>query len=161
MKLEKLRGLWYQVRDTLFLQRGDREAFWTADCHSVQFTCLVVSDSLRPHGLQHARLHCLSPTPRACPSSCPLCQWCPPTISSSIVLFSCLQSSPASQSFPMSQLFPSGGQSIGASASESVLPMTIQDWFHLGLTCLISFQSRGLSRVFSNITIQKRQFFRA
>ena len=99
-----------------------------------------MSSSLQPHGLQHARPPCPSPSPRAYSNSCPLSQWCHPTISSSLVPFSsCLQSFPASESFPMSWLFTSGGQSIGASASAPILPMTIQDWFPLGLTCLISF----------------------
>ena len=126
---------------------------------SVQFSCSVVSNSLWPHGLQHARLPCPSTTPGACSNLCPLSQWCHPTISSSVVPFSsCLQSFSASRSFPMSQFFASGGQSIGVSASASVLPMNIQDWFPLGLTSLISSQSKGLSRVFSNTTIQKHQF---
>ena len=124
------------------------------------FSHSVVSDSLQPHGLQHARLPCPSPSPRACSNSCLLSQWCHPTISSSVVpCSSCLQSFPASGSFPVSHLFTSGGQSIGVSASTSVLPMNIQDWFPLGLTDLISFQSKGLSRVFSRTTAQKRQFF--
>ena len=94
------------------------------------FSCSIVSDSLRLHGLQHARLPCPSPTPRACSNSCPSSQWCHPTFLSSVILFSsCLQSFPASGSFPMSWLFTSGGQSIGASASASVLPLTIQGWF--------------------------------
>ena len=114
------------------------------------------------HGLQHARLPCPSPTPRACSNSCPSSWWCYPTISSSVFPFSShLQSFPASGSFPMSQFFASGGQSIGVSASASVLPMNIQDWFPLGLTGLISLQSKGLSRVFSNTTVQKHQFFGA
>ena len=121
----------------------------------------VVSDPLRPHGLQLARLPCPSPSPRACSYSCPLSQWCHPTISSSVVPFSCLQSFPASGSFLMSRLCASGGQSIGASASASVLPMNIQDWFPLGLTGLISLQSKGISRVFSNTTVQRHQFFGA
>ena len=129
---------------------------------SVQFSCSVVSNSLWPHGLQHARLPCPSTTPGACSNLCPLSQWCHPTISSSVVPFSsCLQSFSASRSFPMSQFFASGGQSIGVSASASVLPMNIQDWFPLGLTSLISSQSKGLSRVFSNTTVQKHQCFRA
>ena len=108
-------------------------------------------DSLWPHGLQHSRHPCPSPFPRACSNSCRLSQWCHPTTSSSVFPFSpCLQSFPASGSFPMSQLFASGGQSIGASASASVLPMNIQDWFPLGLTGLLSLQSKGLSRVFSS-----------
>ena len=115
---------------------------------SVQFSHFVMSDSLWPHGLQHARLPCPSPTLRAYSNSCPLSQWCHPTISSSIVPFSsCLQSFPASGYIQMSQFFPSGGQSIGASASASVLPINIQDWFHLGFTGWISLQSKGLSRV--------------
>ena len=121
-----------------------------------------MSDSLWPHGQQHARLPCPSPTPRVCSDSCPSSQWCHPTISSSVVPFSsCLQSFPASGSFLMSQFFASGGQSIGASASASVLPMNTQDWFPLRWTGLISLQSKGLSRVFSNTTVQKYQFFRA
>ena len=104
-----------------------------------QFSCSVVSNFLRPHELQHASLPCPSPTPKACTNSCPLSRWCHPTISSSVVHFSSsLQSFPASRSFPMSQFFRSGGQNIGVSASASVLPMNIQDWFPLGLTGLIS-----------------------
>ena len=123
------------------------------------FSCSVLSDSLWPHGLQHARLPCPSPSPRACSSSFPLSQWCHPTISSSIIpVLSCLQSFPASGSFLMSRLL-SGGQSIRASVSASVLSVNIQDWFPLGLTGLTSLQSMGLSRVFSNTTVQKHQFF--
>ena len=119
-----------------------------------------MSDSLWPHGLQHARLHCTSLSPRVCSNSCPLSQWCHPTISSSVLPFSsCLQSFPASGSFLMSWLFASGGQSIGASATATVLPMNIQGWFPLGWTGLISLQSKRLSRVFSNTTVQKHQFF--
>ena len=126
------------------------------------FSCWVVSHSLWPHGLQHTRPPCPSPTHRACSNSCPSSRWCHPTISSSVILFSfCLQSFPASGAFPMSQFFASGGQSIGVSASASVLPMNIQDWFPLGWTSWISFQSKGLSRVFSNSTVQKHQFFSA
>ena len=118
-----------------------------------------MSDSLRPHGLQHTRLPCPSPTPGACSDSHPSSPWCYPTISSSVVPFSsCLQSFPASGSFPLNQFFASGGQSIGVSASASVLPMNIQDWFPLGLTGLTSLQSKGLSSVFSNTTVQKHQF---
>ena len=125
---------------------------------SVQFSCSVMSDSLRPHELQHSRLLCLSPTPRACSNSCPSSWWCHPTISSSVIPFSsCLQSFPESGSFPMSQFFASGGQSIGVSDSSSVLPMNIQDWFPLGVTGLITLQSKGLSMVFSNTTVQKHQ----
>ena len=127
---------------------------------SVQFSSSVVSDSLRPPGLQHTRPPCSSPTPGACSNSCPSSQWCHPTISSSVVSFSsCPQSLPASGSFPMSQLFTWGGQSIGVSALASVLPTNTQDWSPLGWTGWISLQSKGLSRVFSNTTVQKHQFF--
>ena len=127
---------------------------------SVQLSYSVMSDSLWPHGLQHNRPPSPSPAPRVYSNSCPLRWWCPPTISSSVVLFSsCLQSFPASQSFPMSQFFPSGGQSTGVSASASVLPANTQNWFPLGWTGWISLQSKGLSRVFSNINVQKHQFF--
>ena len=123
---------------------------------SVQFSRV----SLWPHGLQHARPPCPSPTSGVYSNSCPSSWWCHPTISSSVVPFSsCPQSFPASGSFQMSQLFASCGQSIRASASTSVLPMNIQDWFSLGWTGWISFQSNGLSRVFSNTTVQKHQFF--
>ena len=114
------------------------------------FTFSVVSDSLWPHGLQHIRLSCPSPSPRVCSNSCPLSHWYHPSISSSVIPFSCLQSSPASGSFPMSQIFEPGGQNVGASALTSVLPVNIQDWFPLGLTGFISLQPKGLSRVFSN-----------
>ena len=118
--------------------------------------------TLRPHGLQHAKPPCPSPTPRVYPNSCPLSRWCHPAISSSVVLFSsCPQSLPASGSFPVSQLFTSGGQSIGVSASASALPVNTQDWSPLGWTGWISLQSKGLSRVFSNTTVQKHQFFSA
>ena len=126
--------------------------------NSVQFSCLVVSDSLRPRELQHARLPCPPPCPVICSSSCPLSQWCYLTFSSSAALFFCLQSFPASGSFLMSQPFTSGGQNIGASALASFFPMSVQDWFPLGLTGLILL-SKGLSRVFSNSTIRKHQFF--
>ena len=137
----------------------------------VQFSCSVMSDSLWPHGLQHnsflfynkispGNLPCPSPTPGPCSNSCPSSQWSHPTISSSVIPFSCLQSFPESESFPMSQLFASGSQSIGAPASTSVLPTNIQDWFPLGLTGFISLQSKELSRVFSNTTVQNHQLFR-
>ena len=127
-----------------------------------QFSCSVISDSLWPHGLQHTRLPCPSPTPRAYSNSCPSHQWCHPTISSSVIPFSsCLQSFPASGSFPMSQFSTSGGQSVAVSASASVLPMNTRDWSPLGWTGWISLQSKGLSREFSNITVQKHQFFSA
>ena len=119
-----------------------------------------MSDSLWPHGLQNARLPCPSPTPGIYSNSCPLSQWCHPTTSSSVIPFSsCIQSFPASGSFPMSQFFTSGGKSIGASALASVLPMNIQGWFLLEFTGLISLQSKGLSRVFSSTTVRKHQFF--
>ena len=142
---------------------------WGAWCHSLSFETFsfsnsvqpsrsVVSNSLWPHGLQHARPRCSSTTPRVYSNSCPLSHH--PTISSSIVPFSShLQSFPASGSFQMSQFFTSGGQTIGVSASTSVLPMNIQDWFPLGWTGWISLQSKELSRVFSNTTVQKHQFF--
>ena len=126
---------------------------------SVQFSCSVVSDSLRPHESQHARPPCPSPTPEVHSNSCPLSQWCHPAISSSAVPFSSFpQSLPASESFPMSQLFAWGGQSIGVSALASVLPVNTQDW---SPSEWISLQSKGLSRVFSNTTVQKHQFFGA
>ena len=122
--------------------------------NSIKFSHSVVSDSLRPQGLQHARPSCPSPTPGAYSNSCPLSRWCHPTISSSVVPFSHLQSFAASESFPKNQFFTSGGQRIGVSASASVFPMNIQDWFSLGLTDWISLQYKGLSRVFSNTTVQ-------
>ena len=129
---------------------------------SVQFSCSVMSDYLYSYGLQHSRLPCPSPTPGAYSNSCPSSRWCHPTISSSVIPFSsCLQSFPASVSFPMGQFFASDGQSIGVSASALVLPMNIQDWFYFGLTGLISLQSKGLPQVFSNTTVQKDQFFSA
>ena len=132
------------------------------DFSSVQFSHSVMSDSLQPHKLQHARPPCPSPTPGIYSNSCPSSQWCHPANSSSVIpLSSCPQSLPSSGSFLMSQLFAWGGQSIGVSASAPVLPMNTQDWFPLGWTGWISFQSKGLSRVFSNTTVQKHQFFGA
>ena len=126
------------------------------------FSHSVVSNSLWPHELQHARPPCPSRAPGACSNSCPLSGWWHPTISSSVIPFSsCPQSFPASGSFQMSHVFTSGGQSSGVSASASVLPMNIQDWFPLGWTGWISLQSKGLSRVFSSITVQKHQFLNA
>ena len=127
----------------------------------VQFSSVAQScPTLRPHELQHARPPCPSPTRGVYSNSCPLSQWCHPAISSSVVPFSsCPQSLPASGSFPMSQLFTRGGQCIGVSDSASVLPMNTQDWSPLGWTGWISLQSKGLSTVFSNTTVQKRQFF--
>ena len=127
---------------------------------SVQFSCSVMSDSLWPHGLQHARPPCPSPTPGAYSHSCPSTRWCHPTISSSVLPFSSrLHSFPTSGSLPVSRFFPSGGQSFGVSASASVLPMNIQGWSPLGWTLWISLQSKGLSGVFCNTTVQKHQFF--
>ena len=121
---------------------------------SVQFSRSVVSNSLRPHELQHTSPPCPIPTPRAYPNSCPLSWWCHPTISSSVIPFSsCPHSFPASGSFPVSQFFASGDQRIRVPALASVFPMNIQDWFLLGLTSWISFQSKGLSRVLSNTTV--------
>ena len=129
---------------------------------SVHFSRSVVSDSLRLHELQHARPACPSPTPGGHSNSCPSSQWWHPTIASSVIPFSCLQTFPASGSFQVSQFFiASGDQSIGVSASASVLPMNTQDWFPLGWMGWISLQSKGLSRVFSNTTVQKHQFFGA
>ena len=129
---------------------------WNIQFSSVTQSCLTV----RPHGLQHTRPPCPLPTPRVYPNSCPLSQWCHPTISSSVFPFSsCPQSFPASKSFPMSWLFAWGGQNIGVSASASVLSMNTQDWSPLGWIGWISLQSKGLSRVFSNTTVQKHQFF--
>ena len=128
---------------------------------SVQFSRSVVSDSLRPHETQHASPPCPSPTHGVHPNPCPSSRWCPPAISSSVVSSSCPQSLPASGSFPMSQLFAWSGQSIGVSASTSVLPVNTQDRSPLEWTGWISLQSKGLSRVFSNTTAQKHQFFSA
>ena len=127
---------------------------------SVHFSNSVRSYSLGPHGLQHARPVCPLPTPGVYSNARPLSRWCHPTVLSSVVPFSsCLQSCPASGSFPMSQFFASGDQSIGVSASASVLPTNIQDWSPLGWTGWISLQSKGLSRDFYNTTVQKHQFF--
>ena len=129
---------------------------------SVHFSLSVMSDSLQPHGLQHFRLPCPSPTPGAYSNSCPSRQWCHPTISSSVIPFSsCLQSCPASGSFLVSQFFASGGQSIGGSVSESILPMKIQHWFSTESTGLISLLSKELSRVFSRTTVWKYHFIGA
>ena len=134
---------------------------YNVDCFAVSSVQLLSwPNSLWPHGLSHTRLPCASPTPGAYLNSCPSSQWCHPAISSSVIHFSShLHSFSASGSFPMSLFFTSGGQNIGVSASASDLPMNIQDWFPLGWTSWISMQSRGLSRVFSNTTVQKHQFF--
>jgi len=129
-------------------------------CLVVQFSRSVMSDSLRPHELQHTRLLCPPPTSGAFSNSCPSSRWCHPTILSSVVPFSsCLQSFPTSGSFLMSQHFESGDQTIGVSGSASIFPMNVQDWFPLPLTGLISLLCKELSRVFSNNTVQKQQFF--
>ena len=136
------------------------EVFSSVQFGSVHFSHSVMSDSLRPHESQHARPPCPSPTPRVHPDPCPSSRLCHPAISSLVVPFSsCPQSFPASGSFPMSQLLASGGQSFGVSASTSVPPMNTQDWSPLGWTGWISLKSKGLSRVFSNTTVQKYQFF--
>ena len=137
-----------------------KRVLWNCTYPSVQFSCSVVSDSLGPHELQHSRPPCPSPTPGVYANSCPSRWWCHPTVSSSVVPFSaCPQSLPASGSFPMSQVFAWGGQSTGVSASTSVLPMNTQEWSPLGWTGWNSLQSKGLSRVFSNTTVEKHQFF--
>ena len=141
------------LRISFFVQRWELLSS-PSQFSSVQFSRSVMSDSLRPHGLQHTSPPCPSSTPRVYSDSCPLSRWCHPTISSSVVTFSsCLQSFPASGSFPMSQFFESGGQSIGVSAWTSVLPVNTQDWSPLGWTDWISLQYKGLSRVFSNTTL--------
>ena len=147
------RSWWFPLKDAISI---------TSFQPLLLFSHSVMSNSLPPHGLQHGRLPCPSPTPRVCSNSCALSQWCHPIISSSVIPFSsCLQSFPASGFFPISWFFASSGQSIGTSSSALVLPMNIQNWFSLGLTGLISFQSKGFSRVFSNTTVQKHQFFGA
>ena len=147
------RSWWFPLKDAISI---------TSFQPLLLFSHSVMSNSLPPHGLQHGRLPCPSPTPRVCSNSCALSQWCHPIISSSVIPFSsCLQSFPASGFFPISWFFASSGQSIGTSSSALVLPMNIQNWFSLGLTGLISFQSKGFSRVFSNTTVQEHQFFDA
>ena len=142
---------------SLYDLKGTHDTIWYERCY--QFSLSVLSDTLWSHGLQHSRLSCPSPTPWTCSNLCPSSQWCHPAISSSVIPFSsCPHSFPASGSFLMSQLFASGGQSIGASASTSVILMKTQDWSPLGWTGLISLQSKGLSRVFSSITVQKCLF---
>jgi len=161
LKLANYHRLWMIIYVPFWLLRI---WIWTkeipASWVSVQFSHPVTSDSFRRHELQHVRLPCLLPTPEACSNSCPLSWWCHPTISFSVIPFSSsLQSFPASGSFPVNQLFTWCGQSIGVSASASVLPMNIQDWFPSGLTGLISLLSTGLLRVFSNTPVQKHHFF--
>ena len=150
-----LASMWKECNFTVFW------IFFGIALHLVQFSHSVVSNSLQPHGLQHTRPPCPSPTPRVYPNSCPLSWWCHPTIWSSVIPFSCPQSFPALGSFQMDWLFTSDGQSIGLSASTLVPPMNTQDWSPLGWTGWISLQSKRLSRVFSNTTVQKLQFFGA
>ena len=155
-----LQGIFLAQESNLCLLLLAGKFFTTEPISSVQFSRSVVSDSLWPHESQHARPPCPSPTPGVHPNPCPSSQWCHPAISSSVVPFSsCPRSLPASGSFPVNQLFAWGGQSIGVSASISVLPMNTQDWFALGWTGLLSLQSKELSRVFSNDRVQKHQFF--
>ena len=145
---------------SIYVSSSYRSIIYLSIIYLFQFSRSVVSDSLQPHGLQHARPPCPSPTSGVYSNSCPLSQWCHPAISSSVIPFSsCPQSLPASESFPMSQLFAWGGQSTGVSASASVLPKNTQDWSPLEWTGWNSLQSKGLSRVFSNTTVQKHQFF--
>ena len=152
----------YKINRRISQQKKTHSYHTYWNYQTVQFSCSVVSDYLRLHELQRARPPWPSPTPRVHPNPCPLCWWCHPTISSSVVPFSsCPQSFPASGSFQMSQLFTSGSQSIGVSALTSVLPINTQDWSPLGWTGWISLQSKRLSRVFSNTTVQKHQFFSA
>ena len=158
----KEQWLWRQIDNTE--ENGKHKCWIETTRYSVQFSSVTQSFLALCNlvGLQHARLPCPSPTPGAYRNSCPLSRWCHPTISSSVVpFFSCIQSFPALRSFQMSQFFTSSGQSIGDSALASVLPMNIQDLYPLGWTGWISLQSKGLSRVFSNTTVQKHQFFNA
>ena len=135
---------------------------WKLTFSSVQFSRSVISDSSQPHESQYIGPHCPSPTPGVCSNSCPSSRWCHPAISPSVIPFSsCPESLPASESFPMSQLFTWGGQSTGVSALVSVLPKNTQDWSASEWTGWISLQSKGLSRVFCNTTVQKHQFFGA
>ena len=139
----KYNGIWLKL---IYISRSSCiPVIWNTSETSVQFICSVISYSLQPHGLQHTRLPCLLPTPRACSNSCPSSWWCHPTISSSVDLFSCLQSFSSLGYFPLSLFFASGGQSIGVSASASVLPVNLQDWFPFEWTGWISLQSKGLS----------------
>ena len=141
-------------------RKADHVVVQSCDRILYQFSHSVMSDSFRPHGLQHARFPCPPSIPGACSNSCPSSWWCHPTISSSgVPFFSYLQSFPASGSFPMSWFFTSGSQSIGISASASVLPMNIQDWFPLGWTGWISLQSKGLSKSLFQHHSSKHQFF--
>ena len=161
----QINQLLHQMAKVLEFQVQHQSFQWTlrTDLLSVQqFSRSVVSDSLWPHELQHTKSPCPSPNPKVHPNLCPLSQCCHPAVSFSVIPFSsCPRSFPASWSFSVSQLFASGGQNIGVSASTSVLPMNTQDWSPLGWTGWISLQSKGLPRVFSNTTVQKHQFFGA
>ena len=153
--------VWYTATFWILVKPLHLRSMFSKLISSVQFSCSVMSISLWLHGLQYTRPPCPSPTPEVCSNSCPLSWWCHPTISSSVIPFSSrLQSFPAPGSFPVSQFFPSGGQSIRVSASTSVLSMNIQGWSPFEWTGWISVQSKGLSRVFSNTTVQKHQFFK-
>ena len=152
----------YFFKEEIQMTKKTHEEMLNITNYSVQFSHSVVSDSLRPHESQQARPPCPSPTPRVYSNPCPSSRWYHPAISSSVIPFSsCPQPLPVSGSFPMSQLFAWGGQSTGVSASASVLPMNTQDWSPLGWTGWISLQAKGLSRVFSNTTVRKHQFFGA
>ena len=160
--LHRCMRIWYGLLNvaTLRMSAGIRRKVWpTVLKTAVQFSRSVVSDSLQPHDPQHAKPPCPSPTPGVYSNPCPSSPWCHITISSFVVASSCLQSFPTIGSLQMSQLFTSGSQNTGVSASTSALPMNTQDWFPLGWTGWISLQSKGLSRVFSNTTVQKHQFF--
>ena len=166
-KIRDTRGTFHEKMDTIKDRKGvdlteaeDIKKRWQEYISSVHFSHSVVSESLQPHESQHARPPCPSPIPGVYLISCPLCWWCHPTISSSVVPFSsCPQSFPTSGSFPVSQPFTSGGQNTGVLASTLVLSMSTQDWFPLGWTGWISLKYKGLSRVFSNTTVQKHHFF--
>ena len=156
-------NIWHKglLEEEIFLYPSSQRINWH-ETDLVQFSHSIVSDSLRPHELQHDRTPCPSPIPGVHPNPCPSSQWCHPVISSSVVLFfSCPQSLPVSEFFPMSQLFSWDGQSTGVSALASFLPMNTQGWSPSEWTGCISLQSKGLSRVFSNTTVQKHQFFGA
>ena len=155
-------GTWRDAQHDSSLRNYKSKPQWDIISHLYNISHSVMSDSLSPHGLQHSRLPSWSPTPRVYSNSCPLSRWCHPAISSSVIPFtSHLYPFPVSEAFPMSHFFTSGGQSIGVPVSASVFPINIQYWFPLGWTGWISLQSKGLSRVFSNTTVQKHQLFSA
>ena len=151
---------WAKYWRSIFSMSSAIPSIMAIDMASVQFSHSIVSDFLQPHGLRHARIPCPSPTPGAYSNSCPSSRWCCPNIASSVIPFSfCPKYFPVSGSFTVTHLFASGGQNTGVSALASALPINIQDWFPLGLTGLISFLSKGLSRVCSSSTVQRHQFF--